>query len=52
MLTLTLSPEMVQVIGRALGAQPYDAVAPVIVELQKQINEQQKQQPAPQAEAA
>ena len=30
------------VIGKALGSQPYDYVAPVIAELQKQINAQQK----------
>lgn len=42
MLTLKLTPEMVQVIGKALGAQPYDLVASVIAELQKQINEQQQ----------
>lgn len=41
MLSFTLSAEMVQIIGRALGAQPYDAVASVVLELQKQINEQQ-----------
>lgn len=47
MITLTLSPDMVQVIGRALGAQPYDSVALVVAELQKQINEQQKSPPPP-----
>lgn len=31
---------MVAVIGKALGAQPYDLVAPIMVELQKQINAQ------------
>lgn len=42
MLTLKLTPEMVQIIGKALGAQPYDLVAAVLAELQKQINEQQQ----------
>lgn len=41
MLKFELTPEMVAVIGRALGAQPYDAVAPIIAELQRQINAQQ-----------
>lgn len=40
MLKFELSNEMVAVIGKALGAQPYDLVAPVIIELQKQINAQ------------
>ena len=42
MLKFELSAEMVQIIGKALGSQPYDYVAPVIAELQKQINAQQK----------
>jgi hypothetical protein len=41
MLKFELSQEMVAVIGRALGAQPFDTVAPVIAELQKQISAQQ-----------
>lgn len=44
MLKFELSEQYVAIIGKALGAQPYDAVAPVIAELQKQINEQQKPQ--------
>jgi hypothetical protein len=42
MLKFELSEQAVAIIGKALGAQPYDAVAAVIAELQKQINEQQK----------
>lgn len=42
MLTLKLTPQMVHVIGLALGTQPYDTVATVVAELQKQINQQQK----------
>lgn len=48
MLTFKLTPQMVEVIGKALGVQPYDTVAPVVAELQRQINEQQQaQMPAP-----
>src|SRR5512139_1958585 len=36
-----LSEQHVAIIGAALGKAPYDQVAPVIAELQKQINEQQ-----------
>jgi hypothetical protein len=42
MLKFELSQEMVAVIGRALGAQPFDIVAPVVAELQKQITAQQQ----------
>lgn len=41
MINLSLSPEMIVIIGKALGAQPYDTVAPVVAEMQKQINAQQ-----------
>ena len=41
-MTFELNEQMVAVIGKALGAQPYELVAPVIAELQKQINAQQK----------
>ena len=44
MIKLLLSPEHLAVIGRALGAQPYDAVCAVVAELQRQINEQQPTQ--------
>lgn len=46
MLKLELSNEMIAVIGKALGVQPYDLVASVITELQKQITAQQTP-PAP-----
>ena len=42
MLKFELSEQHIQIIGAALGAQPYDAAAPVIAELQKQINAQQQ----------
>lgn len=42
MITLILPPDMLGIIGKALGAQPYDLVAPVVAELQKQINAQQQ----------
>ena len=42
MLKFELSEQHIQIIGAALGAQPYDRVAPVIAELQRQINEAQK----------
>jgi hypothetical protein len=42
MLKFELSEAMVNIIGRALGAQPHDAVRATIEELQKQINAQQK----------
>ena len=44
-MTFELNEQMVAVIGKALGAQPYELVAPVIAELQKQINAQQKPPP-------
>jgi hypothetical protein len=47
MLKFELSEQALAIIGKALGAQPYDAVASVIAELQKQINEQQKSAAAP-----
>lgn len=37
-----LSEQMVAIIGKALGAMPYEMSAPVIAELQKQIDAQQK----------
>ena len=42
MLKFELTEKMVEIIGNALGVQPYNVVAPVIVEMQKQVNEQQK----------
>lgn len=40
MINLTLSEQMISIIGQALGLAPYNVSAPVIAELQKQINEQ------------
>lgn len=42
MLKFELSEQMVAVIGAALGKAPYDAVATVIAELQRQINAQKQ----------
>jgi hypothetical protein len=42
MLKFELSLEMLNVIGEALGNGPHKVVAPVIAELQKQINAQQQ----------
>lgn len=44
MLKFELSPEMLNVIGECLGNGPHKVVAPVIAELQKQINAQQEAQ--------
>ena len=44
MFELKVSAEHLAIISRALGAAPYDMVRPVIVELQRQIDEQKKQQ--------
>lgn len=48
MLKLELTADQVNIIGKALGAQPFDLVAPLIAELQKQINPQLQQQQAAQ----
>jgi hypothetical protein len=45
MLKFELSDQMVAIIGAALGKQPYDMVAEVITELQKQINAQTQTAP-------
>lgn len=42
MLKLELSEQHVTIIGQALGNAPYNVAAPVLAEIQKQINEQQK----------
>lgn len=42
MLKFELSNEMVDIIGKALHDAPYRVAAPVIAEMQKQINEQTK----------
>lgn len=44
MLKFELSEQHVAIIGAALGKAPYDTVAPVIAELQKQINAQKTAQ--------
>jgi hypothetical protein len=46
MVKLELSEQMIQVIGEALGNAPFKTSAPVIAELQKQINAQQDEAPA------
>jgi hypothetical protein len=51
-ITLTLPLSMVQVIGSALENSPYKVAAPVLIELQKQINAQQQQSVGAQATAA
>lgn len=40
MIKLELSVEMLAVIGQALGQSPYSVAAPVIAEIQKQVNGQ------------
>lgn len=42
MLKFELSEQHVNVIGAALGKAPYEIAAPVIAELQKQVNAQQQ----------
>lgn len=42
MIKLELSEQHIAVIGQALGQAPYNVAAPVIAELQKQINEQKR----------
>lgn len=54
-MNFVLSEQMVLVIGEALANSPYKISAPVIAELQKQINAQQQKpdpKPEPMAEAA
>lgn len=43
MIKLELSNEMVQVIGNALADAPFKHAAPVITEIQKQVNDQPKE---------
>ena len=43
MFKLELSDKHLAVIGAALGKAPYDVAAPVIAEIQKQINAQQEE---------
>jgi hypothetical protein len=40
MLKLELSDQMVAAIGEALNNAPYKLAAPILIELQRQINEQ------------
>ncbi len=40
MITLVLSEQMVQAIGQVLEQAPYRLAAPILAELQKQINGQ------------
>lgn len=47
MIKLELSQQMIQVIADALGNSPYRVAAPVLNEMQKQINEQQAPAPMP-----
>lgn len=42
MFKFEVTPEQIQVIGRALGQMPHDIARPVIDELQRQINAQQQ----------
>ncbi len=46
MLKFELSEQMVAVISNALANGPYGQVAPVVAEMQKQINEQKAEKPA------
>ncbi len=46
MLVFELNEQMVDVIGKALSEAPYKIAAPVLTELQKQINEQQDKKAA------
>ena len=39
---LKVTPADVSIIGKALGSQPFNDVAPVLNKLQEQINEQNK----------
>lgn len=42
---LNVSPEDVQVLGKALGELPYKEAAPIVRKLDEQLREQQKPQP-------
>lgn len=52
MLHFNLPKEMVEVIARALGAGQFSVVAPVINEMQRQINEQEAEAAAARAAAS
>lgn len=47
MLTLTVTPEDVVIIGNALGERPHKEAAALVQRLQAQINEQQESKPEP-----
>ncbi len=42
MATFELNDQQIEIIRRALGAQPYDIVEPVISEMQRQYSEQKE----------
>ena len=42
MLKFEISEQMVMTIGQILGKAPYEAVAPILTEMQKQIDEQKR----------
>lgn len=44
MLKFELSPQILSVISQALGNTPYSVAAPVVAELQRQINEQENKE--------
>lgn len=50
--TLTVTPADLQVIGKGLGTQPYEAVAQLMAKLQAQVIEQQKPKDGNKAEPA
>lgn len=51
MFRLELSEQMTMIIVAALGGHPYREAAPVIAELQKQINNQRMPMPPPNGNA-
>jgi hypothetical protein len=50
--TLTLDHQSVAIIGQALGKQPFELVAPVVANIQAQINAQETAAKEPKPEAA
>ena len=48
--TLTVTPAEIQIIGKGLGSQPYETVAPLMAKLQAQVVEQQKPKEPPKPE--
>jgi hypothetical protein len=45
MLKFELSEQHIAIIAKALAAQPYGLVAPVVADIQNQINAQQEKEP-------